>query len=93
MASHSYYEWQLSTLMLAYDVVEPIARDDEQALAQRQNACQQELHELAMAVIPEDYRANPQMDFPPEVVVRLTVATLARASVIIGLLDEPPNGT
>ena len=35
-ATHSYYDWQVSTLMLAYDAVEPLGRYDESALAARQ---------------------------------------------------------
>jgi hypothetical protein len=34
--THSYYDWQVSTLMLAYDVAEPIERTDEARLAARQ---------------------------------------------------------
>jgi hypothetical protein len=86
MASHSYYDWQLSTLMLAYDVVEPISRHDVEALARRQQSCEEELHAIAHAVIPDDYRANPQRDFPPEIVQRMTVATITRAAVIVGLV-------
>lgn len=91
MASHNYYDWQLSTLMLAYDVVEPLSRLDNEKLSARQDACEQELHEIAHAVIPQDYRNNPQKEFPPEIVQRLTVATLTRAAVIIGLLDNKPG--
>ena len=29
--THSYYDWQVSTLLLAYDAVEPLGRDDEAA--------------------------------------------------------------
>jgi hypothetical protein len=85
-STHSYYDWQVSTLMLAYDVAEPIERTDEARLAQRQQAVEMELHHIAHAILPADYLENPQLDFPPQVVMEMTRATLRRAAVIIGLL-------
>jgi hypothetical protein len=85
-ATHSYYDWQVSTLLLAYDAVEPLRRDDVEALAARQQKVELELHDMAHAILPEDYRNNPQRDFPPEVVVAFTKATLRRAATIVGLL-------
>jgi hypothetical protein len=84
--THSYYDWQLSTLLLAYDAVDPIARDDHAALTARQQRAELELHDLARAILPADYLANPTADFPPAVVVDMTRATLRRAAAIIGLL-------
>ena len=84
--THSYYDWQVSTLLLAYDAVEPLARDDEANLARRQRAVEEELHRMAHEVLPEDYRRDPEREFPPEVVVMLTRATLRRAATIVGLL-------
>ena len=85
-ATHSYYDWQVSTLLLAYDAVEPLGRDDEAGLARRQQAVEEELRRMAHDVLPRDYTQNPQREFPPEVVVLLTRATLRRAAVIAGLL-------
>lgn len=85
-ATHSYYDWQLSTLLLAYDAVEPLARDDAAALAERQQQVETELHDLAHAVLPPDYLANPQREFPPDVVIAMTRATLRRAATIVGIL-------
>jgi hypothetical protein len=84
--THSYYDWQVSTLMLAYDVAQPIARDDEARLAQRQQDVELELHKMAHAILPKDYRENAQLDFPPQVVMDMTRATLHRAAAIVGLL-------
>jgi hypothetical protein len=84
--THSYYDWQVSTLMLAYDVAEPIARTDEERLAKRQQDVELELHHIAHAVLPQDYREHPERDFPPQVVMEMTRATLRRAAVIVGLL-------
>jgi hypothetical protein len=85
-ATHSYYDWQVSTLLLAYDAVEPLKRDDVEALAKRQQGVELELHDLAHAILPPDYLENPQRDFPPQVVVEMTKATLRRAATIVGLL-------
>jgi uncharacterized protein YcaQ len=82
---HGYYEWQVSTLMLAYDVIEPLPRADGQRINERQQRVEKEVHDLAHRVIPPAYRENPQMEFPPAVVMLLTRATLARAAEIIGL--------
>jgi hypothetical protein len=81
--THSYYDWQLSTLMLAYDVAEPIQRDDLARIEQRQRSVEMELHEMVHGVLPKEYLENPQRDFPPEMVTLLTKATIARAQEII----------
>lgn len=83
--SHSYFDWQVSTLLLAYDVVEPLERGDDARLTERQKAVDLEVHELAMKTIPAAYRKNPGLEFPPAVVMLLTRATLTRAMEIIGL--------
>jgi len=85
-STHSYYDWQVYTLLLAYDVAEPIARTDEERLARRQQDVELELHHIAHAILPANYRENPQLDFPPAVVMEMTRATLRRAAVIVGLL-------
>lgn len=84
--THSYYDWQVSTLLLAYDVAEPLARDDVERLGKRQQAVEMELHAMAHAVLPADYLANPERDFPPALVVEMTKATLRRAAAIVGLM-------
>ena len=84
--THSYYDWQVSTLLLAYDAADPIARTDDARLAQRQQDVELELHKLAHEILPKDYLENPQRDFPPEIVIAMTRATLRRAALITGLL-------
>ena len=81
--THSYYDWQLSTLMLAYDAADPIDRDDHRRLEQRQRSVELELHEMVHKTLPKEYLDNPQRDFPPQMVTLLTRATLARATEII----------
>jgi len=83
--THSYFDWQVSTLMLAYDVIEPIPRTDDARLAKRQDAVHKEIHDLAHATIPPTYRDNPQLEFPPAVIIMLTKATVRRAAQIVGV--------
>jgi hypothetical protein len=86
--THSYYDWQVSTLMLAYDAVEPIGRDDDKRQAERQQSVEKELQKMVHEVIPEEYRRDPEREFPPQVVMLLTRAVLQRAAGIVGLLSE-----
>jgi hypothetical protein len=86
--THSYFDWQVSTLMLAYDVAQPLARDDEKGQAEREQAVQRELYALVRAILPKNYLENPQTDFPPETVVMLTRGTIARAAQILGMVEE-----
>ena len=80
--THSYYDWQVSTLMLAYDVLEPADRDDTDTLNARQQRAEHEVREIAMSVIPESYKQDPEAEFPPELVIGMTRATLRRAGEI-----------
>lgn len=86
-ATHSYYDWQVSTLLLAYDVIEPLARNDVESFGRRQQAVEMELHQMAQAILPREYLENPQVDFTPEVVMAMTRATLRRAAEIVGLIQ------
>ena len=82
-STHSYYDWQVSTLMLAYDVAEPLARDDASGLADREQKVRLELRDMVHSILPRDYLQNPQSEFPPEIVALLTRATLNRAMAIV----------
>lgn len=82
--THSYYDWQVSTLMLAYDVVEPLPRTDDQRIAEREQKVREELRDMVHRVLPRDYLENPQAEFPPHIVAILTRATIARANEILG---------
>lgn len=88
--THSYYEWQLSTLLLAYDTIDPLSRDDLEAQSRRQEAVERELYELVHATLPDSYKKNPSVEFTPEVVIELTRATLRRAAEIARILPPSP---
>lgn len=85
-AEHSYYDWQVSTLMLAYDAMDPLHHDDVEGLAKREDEVKAELFKLVQAVLPKQYLENPSTDFPPEMVMLLTRATVARAAQILALV-------
>ncbi len=84
--THSYYDWQVSTLMLAYDAVEPLSRDDIAGQQKRAQACEEEVRKIALAVIPEDFKRDQNREFPPELVVEMTRTTLRRAAHIVGIV-------
>lgn len=85
--THSYYDWQLSTLLLAYDAIEPLPRTDISGFQKRQEKCEREVRQIAMSVIPEDYHRDPEKELPPDLIVQMTRATLRRAAHIVGVLD------
>jgi hypothetical protein len=80
--THVYFEWQCATLMYAYDVGQPIARLNENAIAERRRRVEEEVYQLFLEVVPREVRDNPTEDFSPEVVMNLTRATLRRAVAI-----------
>ena len=84
--THSYFDWQVSTLMLAYDVTDPVRRSDLAAQQARQQKVELEVRDLALAVIPQDYQRDPSRELPPEIIMEMTRATLRRAAHIVGLI-------
>lgn len=84
--THSYFDWQISTLMLAYDLVEPLDRDDSEGHGKRDEAVREELRKMVHDTLPKSYFENPQKDFSPAIVSMLTRATLRRAAEIAGIL-------
>ena len=84
--THGYYDWQLSTLLLAYDAADPLPRSDTAGLQKRQQHCEREVRDIALAAIPPDYQRDPTREIPPQVAVQITRATLRRAAQIVGIL-------
>jgi len=83
--THIYFEWQCATLMYAYDVLEPLSRNDEDALARRRQRVEQDVYALFVATVPEDIRNDPTRDFSADIVMNLTRATLRKACEIAGM--------
>ena len=84
--THGYYDWQVSTLLLAYDAQDPLSRDDLAGQQQRQESVEREVRDLALRIIPPDYQSDATRELTPEIVVAMTRATLRRAAAIVGLL-------
>ena len=80
-----YYEWQVSTLMLAYDLAEPISPGDDEQVQQRRDAIEEEVGRMVRELLPQEYLDDPEKDFPPELMMQITRATLKRAADVAGL--------
>ena len=80
-----YYEWQVTTLMLAYDLTDPVTPGDEQRVEQRRDAVAEEVGQLVRDLLPQEYLDHPEKDFPPALMMQITRATLQRAVEIAGL--------
>ena len=83
--THIYFEWQCATLMYAHDAIEPLHRLDEDAIARRRQQVEQEVYELFLHAVPQEIRDDPNRDFPAEIVIDLTKATLRMACEIAGV--------
>lgn len=83
--THVYFEWQCATLMYAYDVIEPLHRLDEDAIARRRQQVEEEVYGLFVQTVPESYRNDPTKNFSADVVIDLTRATLRKACEIAGV--------
>ena len=82
---HGYYEWQMQTLMLAHDLASPIARGDEQSVERRREQVEQELNQMVHDLLPQEIKDDPRRDFPPELIMQITRATLRRAAEVAGV--------
>jgi hypothetical protein len=77
-----YFDWQVTTLLLAYDLTDPIPSDNPELAEQRRTKTEQEVREFSLAVIPEMYLNDPTLDWPPEVMMTITRATFDRLNQI-----------
>lgn len=80
-----YYEWQVTTLMLAHDLHDPVSPHDSERIEARRTKVAEEVGQLVRDLLPREYLENPEMDFPPELMMRITRATLKRAAEIAGI--------
>jgi len=78
-----YFDWQITTLMLAYDLVDPIPRSNEDAVHDRRDKVEAEVRQLSLEQIPSEYQGDDAPDFPPAVFADITRATFRRAVEII----------
>ena len=80
-----YFDWQVTTLMLAHDLSSPIPRGDEDAHHQRRHQVEDEVRTLTLSVLPEQFKHDATLAWPPELMMEITRATLQTASEIAGL--------
>ena len=73
-----YFDWQVTTLMLAYDLADPLPGDDDEAHRQRRTRVEEEVRRFSLEAIPQRYKDDPELDWPPDVMMALTRATFAR---------------
>ncbi|MEX0885376.1 MAG: hypothetical protein WD009_02950 [Phycisphaeraceae bacterium] len=81
----SYYDWQMSTLMLAYDLADPLPNGDDEAVEARRDEVARELAAMVQQIVPREFLDDPDRDFPPDVMMGITRATLERAATIAGI--------
>ncbi len=84
----AYYDWQVTTLWLAHDLASPLGDADEDAKAARDLAVRQEVSEMTLAVLPEEYRKDPNRHWPAELKQDITKVTLMRAAAIAGVIES-----
>ncbi|MEM7576682.1 MAG: hypothetical protein AAF328_04325 [Planctomycetota bacterium] len=87
-----YFDWQVNTLMLAYDLAEPIAGQDEQTHQRRRADVEDEVRRLSLSVVPEVYRNDASLEWPPDVMMDITRVTLLRAAQVAGLVGLADPG-
>lgn len=79
-----YFEWQVTTLMLAYDLSDPI--HDEEAANARRRRIELEVGELSRAVLPKELLEDEHAQWDPSIMPAITRATLKRAAEIAGVV-------
>ena len=81
-ALQGYFDWQVNTLLLAYDLMDPLPGNDQEAADTRRMKTEQEVRDFTLAVVPRQYLDNPELDWPPEVMMAITRATFDRVNQI-----------
>lgn len=82
-ALQGYFDWQVTTVMLALDLVEPLPAGDEQMQRDRRERVEDQVRHFSLAAIPEQYKTNPNLDWPPEVMMALTRETFVQVQGIL----------
>ena len=80
-----YFDWQVTTLMLARDLSNPIPPGDEDAHRQRRHEVEDEVRTLTLGVLPEQFKHDASLQWTPELMMTITRETLKTASRIAGL--------
>lgn len=77
-----YFDWQVTTLLLAHDLMDPIPADNPEAIEQRRTRIEQEVRDFTLTVVPEMYLNDPNLNWPSEVMMTITRATFDRVNQI-----------
>jgi len=80
-----YVDWQVTTLMLARDLAEPSAGQDEKAHHHRRHETEALVREITLGVLPEQYKHDASLAWPPELMMTITRETLRQAAKIAGV--------
>ncbi|MEM0915833.1 MAG: hypothetical protein AAGB29_11660 [Planctomycetota bacterium] len=77
-----YFDWQVTTLMLARDLHDPIRTGDETAAEARRQEMEHYVAQLTRNIVPADLWSSGQA-WPPEVLREITTHTIGHAGEII----------
>ena len=66
-----YFDWQVTTLMLAHDLSDPIPAGDEDAHHQRRHQVEDEVRTLTLGVLPEEFKHDATLAWPPELMMTI----------------------
>ena len=82
-----YFEWQVTTFMLAYDLVDPIqpGPDEEQQANRRRREIEIEVSEMVKGLLPKRLLEDETAEWDRDIMTAITRATLRRANEIAGL--------
>lgn len=84
-ALQGYFDWQVTTLMLAYDLNDPVDATDPRAGEHRRRSVEEEVRRITLEVVPDIYQDDPGLDWPPDLMMTITRTTLKHAADIAGL--------
>lgn len=87
-AMQGYFDWQVTTLMLAYDLSDPIAASAGQALGERRRrSVEEEVRRITLDLVPDLYKQDPSLDWPPELMMAITRTTIRRAAEVAQVIS------
>lgn len=80
-----YFDWQVTTLMLAHDLTDPIPAGQDDAHHQRRHQVEGEVRTLTLGILPEQFKHDATLAWSPELMMSITRETLKTASRIAGI--------
>lgn len=78
-----YFDWQVTTIMLALDLVDPLPADaSERDVAARRGEVEQEVRAFTLELVPESLKQDTTAAWTPDLLRRITRETIRRAEAI-----------